>query len=105
MKIYNERMLTILDFIVNNNINSIGSSAEFLISINYPHKDNIHKIRKGIQGFKQEHMLAVHIVYKVDMNYIYNKNYKEMFLQDKRIVSTYHRLLEVVHMVGLEINK
>lgn len=105
LKIYNERMVSVLDFIVSNNINGIDSDAEFLLTINYPNKDNLLKIRKGQQGFTQEHMLAAHIVYGVDMNYIYNKEHKEMFIQDKRIVSPFHRLLEVVHMIGLEINK
>ena len=104
MEIYNERMLTIIDFIVNNNINGVSSTAEFLCTINYPNVENIYKIKKGLQGFRAEHMLAAHEIYNIDMNYIFNKAHVEMFLQKENKVSTYHRLLEVVHMVGLEIN-
>ena len=102
--IYNNRMLNVLNFIVNNNIKDINSTAEFLRSINYPNENNVYKIKKGTQGFRAEHFLAVQKVYNVDMNYIFNKDHKEMFLKADN-VSTYHRLLEVVHMVGLEINK
>ena len=105
MKIYNERMLIILDFVVNNNIKNISSSAQFLNSINYPNEYNIYKIKKGTQGFRLEHFAAVHEIYNVDMNFIFDEKHTEMFLQDGKIVSAYHRLLEVVHMIGLEINK
>ena len=104
MEIYNERMLNVMEFIVTNKINNVSSNTEFLNSINYPNENNIGKIRKGTQGFRQEHMLIVQKIYNVDMNFIFNKDFTEMFLKSGN-VSAYHRLLEAVHMIGLEINK
>ena len=98
-------MITIMDYIVSNKINGIDSDAAFLRSIKFINIYNVYKIKKGTQGFRPEHFEATCKVYNVDMNYIFNEKHLFMFLQNDRQVSVYYKLLEVVHMVGLEINK
>ena len=105
LEIYNERMIAVLEFIVNNDKYSIKSASEFLQSINYPNQYNLYKIKKGLQGFRLEHFEKAKQVHNIDMNYFFDIEHTEMFLRDSKNVSTYHRLLEVVHMIGLEINK
>ena len=105
LKLYNLRILSVLNFVIINNINGINSTEKFLSSIKYPSDSNIYKILKGEQGFKVDHIDAVRQVYNVDMNYLFDEKHTEMFIQDGKKVTAYHRLLEVVHMIGLEINK
>ena len=105
LELYNLRILTVLNFVVINNINGIKSTAKFLLSINYPSDRNIYKILRGEQGFRIEHIEALRSAYNVDMNYLFDKDHTEMFLQNGKKVTPFHRLLEVVHMIGLEINK
>ena len=104
LPLYDERILSIMDYIIKENIDGINSAAKFLKSIGFENTNNVSKVRNGSQSFGKPHIQGVIDVYGVDANFLFARSHTQMFLKSTS-KTAYMRLREVVHEMGLEIGK
>lgn len=99
-----QRMLDVMKFVIDNEINGVDTQTKFLHSIGYMNANNISLVRKGSQSFTREHFSKACEVYKVDGNFFLDKKHTVMF-KENRNVSAMAQLKEAVARVGVELNE
>ena len=75
-----ERVLEVMNFVIEKKIRGITDEANFLKSIGYNSWRNLALIRKGLQHFKIEHLQNVCTIYSVSADFLLNKNCFKMFV-------------------------
>lgn len=83
LKLHNQRMLELIDFIVRNRVNRCNDLDQCLKAIGYTSKTNYYEILKGKKGFTQAHIQRICEFYGADANFIHRQEHTGMFYQHK----------------------
>lgn len=102
-KLHNQRMIVFMDYCIANKVKGIKSESEFLQRIGYKYVSNETQIRKGVRGFRIEHISQCCIVFGLDANFIINPAHKQMFPKEKS-QSPLTQLLQAVSLVTMELS-
>ena len=73
------RLMEVMKFVIANNINKVADEKTFCLSIGYTSPRNLQLINKGTQHFKISHISNACAVYKINADFLLNKNCHKMF--------------------------
>jgi hypothetical protein len=103
LELYDRRMIEVMDYVTNNDINGIGSNAEFLTEIDFPYY-NLAQVMHQKQSFRAKNFAAVCERFNVDPRFLFMKDHLTMFVQDREITAI-QQLRAAVNRIEMEAKK
>lgn len=72
IKLHNQRMLNVMDYVIESKGNKVKTEVAFLKSIGFNTFENIYKIKAGNSQFTIDHIAKVVKLYGINGDYFFN---------------------------------
>jgi hypothetical protein len=97
LKLHDERMLSLMDYVIESRHIKIKTEIEFLKSIGFTTASNIYKVRAGSKHFTLSHIQEAINKYHVNANYFFVKTAKFSITEENKTPAQILR--EVAEMI------